>query len=77
MPEWLLWVLFAVVLLPVALEALCLALIYAAVLSVWLKVQYDESPCRVQPLAGPAGCDRCNPWGAVVYQKKESRVEKP
>ena len=48
MPEWLLWVLFAVVLLPVA--ALCLVLIYAAVLSVWLTVQYDESPCRVQPV---------------------------
>lgn len=40
MPEWLLWVLFAVVMLPVA--ALCLALIYAAVLSVWLKTKGDH-----------------------------------
>ena len=41
MPEWLLWVLFAVVLLPVA--ALCLVLIYAATFSVWLKVQKKEN----------------------------------
>ena len=40
MPEWLLWVLFAVVMLPVA--ALCLALIYAAMLSVWLKTKGDQ-----------------------------------
>lgn len=36
MPEWLLWVLFAVVLLPVA--ALCLVLIYSLVLSARTKV---------------------------------------
>lgn len=40
MPEWPLWVLFAVVMLPVA--ALCLVLIYAAMLSVWLKTKGDQ-----------------------------------
>lgn len=35
MPEWLLWVLFVVVLIPVA--ALCLVLIYALTMFVHLK----------------------------------------
>ncbi|MHB8365578.1 MAG: hypothetical protein ACYDB0_00980 [Acidithiobacillus sp.] len=36
MPEWLLWILFVVVLLPVA--ALCLMLIYALTISAHLKI---------------------------------------
>uniref|UniRef100_E6QM03 Sterol desaturase-related protein n=1 Tax=mine drainage metagenome TaxID=410659 RepID=E6QM03_9ZZZZ len=41
MPEWLLWILFIVVLLPVA--ALCLVLITALVLTVRLKIMHGES----------------------------------
>ena len=40
MPEWLLWALFVVVMLPVA--ALCLALIYALMLIVYLKLKHLE-----------------------------------
>lgn len=61
MPEWVLWVLFVVVLLPVA--ALCLALIYALALASRVKTQLPtagnnpevatcDTACRVAPGKG-------------------------
>lgn len=54
MPEWVLWVLFIVVLLPVA--ALCLALIYALMLIVHMELKHLYSVARDTACNGDAPC---------------------
>lgn len=41
MPEWVLWVFFVLVMLPVA--ALCTVLIFALVYAAYLKIQCEEN----------------------------------
>ena len=71
MPEWVLWVLFVVVLLPVA--ALCLALIYALSLASRVKTHHHHTVGNV-PFDGSAPesvtCD-------TAHQKKETSIENP
>lgn len=62
MPEWLLWVSFVVVMLPVA--ALCLALIYALMLIVYLKLKHLEL------VTCDAACKGLHP-----ARKKEADIE--
>lgn len=70
MPEWILWVLLVVVVLPMA--ALCLVLIYALALTVRVKAHHHTAG-SIPPAGSIPESVACD----TAYQKKETSIENP